>query len=97
MNELKTVEFGSGVKKIGMAAFKRCEKLSDIPGQLGFLKALPDLCQSLFQEPDFKRLKDSDQTEVLRQVRYRFSANVNQVARVCGISYAEAARMLDGE
>ena len=61
------------------------------------LKALPDLCQSLFQEPDFKRLKDSDQTEVLRQVRYRFSANVNQVARVCGISYAEAARMLDGE
>ena len=61
------------------------------------LKALPDLCQSLFQEPDFKKLKDSDQTEVLRQVRYRFSANVNQVARVCGISYAEAARMLDGE
>ncbi len=61
------------------------------------LRAVPDLCQSLFQEPDFKRLKAADQTEVLRQIRYRFSANVNQVARVCGISYAEAARMLDGE
>ena len=32
---------------------------------------------------------------MLRQLRFRFSADVNQLARVCGLSYAEAARLLD--
>lgn len=58
--------------------------------------ALPDLCQSLFQKAGFKDLSASEQAETLRQLRYRFSSNVNQVARVCGLSYAEAAKMLDG-
>lgn len=57
--------------------------------------ALPDLCQSLFQKAGFKDLSASEQAETLRQLRYRFSSNVNQVARVCGLSYAEAAKMLD--
>lgn len=33
--------------------------------------------------------------EALRQIRFRFSAGVHQAARVCGISYAEAANLLD--
>lgn len=59
------------------------------------LSALPDLLQSLFQKSDFDALSSSEQAETLRQIRFRFSAGVHQSARVCGISYAEAARLLD--
>lgn len=59
------------------------------------LNALPDLLQSLFQKSTFKSLSVKEQAEALRQIRFRFSAGVHQVARVCGISYAEAARLLD--
>lgn len=59
------------------------------------LSAIPDLLQSLFQKSDFNTLSSSEQAETLRQIRFRFSAGVHQSARVCGISYAEAARLLD--
>jgi hypothetical protein len=59
------------------------------------LGALPDLLQSLFQKPSFMSLSAIEQAETLRQIRFRFSAGVHQVARVCGISYADAARLLD--
>ena len=59
------------------------------------LAALPDLCRSLFDKENFALLNDKEQTEFCRQIRYRFSAEANQIARVCGISYAEAARILD--
>lgn len=59
------------------------------------LTALPDLCQSLFGKPSFSALPEKDRTELVRQIRFRFSANVNQVARVCGISYEEAAKRMD--
>ncbi len=57
--------------------------------------AVPDLCQSLFQKKCFEDLLEQEKTEMLRQLRYRFSAGPNQLARVCGISYAEAARLID--
>ena len=59
------------------------------------LTALPDLLQSLFHKPAFEQLSHAEQAETLRQLRYRFSANVHQLARVCGLSYADAARLLD--
>lgn len=59
------------------------------------LSALPDLCRSLFHKNTFQELAPAEQTETLRQLRYRFSSNVNQLARVCGLSYPEAARLLD--
>ena len=59
------------------------------------LGALPDLLQSLFQKPAFMSLSAIEQAETLRQIRFRFSAGVHQAARVCGISYADAARLLD--
>ena len=31
----------------------------------------------------------------MRQIRFRFSADVNQIARVCGVSYADAAKIMD--
>lgn len=59
------------------------------------LAALPDLCRSLFQKESFMRLDESEKSEFARQIRFRFSADATQIARVCGVSYAEAARLLD--
>ena len=33
--------------------------------------------------------------ECVRQIRFRFSSHVNQIARVCDLSYEEVARMMD--
>ncbi|MBQ6087224.1 MAG: transposase [Bacteroidales bacterium] len=59
------------------------------------LASLPDLCRSLFQKRSFDLLQADEQAELARQIRFRFSADPNQIARVCGISYPEAARLLD--
>lgn len=59
------------------------------------LTALPDLCRSLFGKSVWKELSEAEQAEMLRQLRFRFSCNVNQLARVAGLSYEEAARLLD--
>ena len=59
------------------------------------LAVLPDLCRSLFQKESFRHLQPEEQVELARQIRFRFSADANQIARVCGLSYAEAARLLD--
>ena len=59
------------------------------------LQALPDLFQGLFRTRCFQDLSPLDQAEALRQIRYRFSANIHQAARVCGLTYAEAARLID--
>lgn len=59
------------------------------------LAALPDLCMSLFQKKSFQQLTPDEQAEFARQIRFRFSADATQIARVCGMSYADAARLLD--
>lgn len=60
------------------------------------LAALPDLCRSLFQKEVFQQLSVEEQSEFARQIRFRFSADATQIARVCGITYAQAAHLLDG-
>lgn len=57
--------------------------------------AMPDLYRSLFGKKTFGDLNSEEKSECLRQVRYRFSADVKQLARVTGISYSEAADLLD--
>ena len=59
------------------------------------MQALPDLIRGLFHKTSFEELTHEEQAESLRQIRYRFSANVHQAARVCGLSYEDAARLLD--
>lgn len=59
------------------------------------LSVLPELCKSMFNKNSFEDLSETEQNEFVRQVRFRFSADANQIARVCGITYAEAARLLD--
>ena len=59
------------------------------------LSTLPDLCRSLFHKDSFGQLQPDEQSEFARQIRFRFSADATQIARVCGVSYADAARLLD--
>ena len=59
------------------------------------LQALPDLLRGLFRKVRLEDLNQEEKAETLRQIRYRFSVNVHQAARVCGLSYAEAARLID--
>ena len=60
------------------------------------LSASEDLCQSLFRVNRISDLGVEQKTELLRQLGRRFSADLNQICRVTGIPYEEAARMLDG-
>ena len=59
------------------------------------LAAVPDLCQSLYRRRSVKELTEEQMVELLRQLRYRFSAGANQLARVTGLSYEVAAKYLD--
>lgn len=61
------------------------------------LSVLPELCHRLFGEPSFKKLSETQKKEVLRQLRFRFSSNIHQLARITGLSYDAAARLMDSE
>lgn len=57
--------------------------------------SLPDLCQSLFRKWRVEELTDLQKGELLRQLRFRFSANINQLCRVTGIRYESATELID--
>ena len=50
---------------------------------------------SLFGKQRFEDLLPEEQTESLRQIQRRFCSNVHQIARVTGLTYEAAARMMD--
>lgn len=59
------------------------------------IAALPELCRTLFQKSSLNTLNEDQLVELLRQLRFRFSSNVNQLARITGLSYEKAAEYLD--
>ena len=59
------------------------------------LNCLPDLVRSCFHKNTFGSLNSKEQSECVKQIRYRFNSDATQIARVCGISYEDAARLLD--
>ena len=59
------------------------------------IAAIPDLCQSLFRKPSMTGLTENDQAELLKQLRFRFSSNADQLARVTGLSYNKVVELLD--
>lgn len=54
-----------------------------------------DLCVSLFRHKSINELTEGQKIEFLRQLRYRFSAEPNQLSRVTGVPYSEICRLLD--
>lgn len=78
-------------------AKKRLEADDNLPAfrDQVILAAVPDLCQSLFGKRKLSQLTRDEQVEFVRQLRFRFSAHVNQIARVCGLTYEQAAQLMD--
>ncbi len=58
------------------------------------LSSTYDLCKSLFRTNSPDLLSNEQKSELLKQLRYRFSADINQLCRVVGMSYKEAAELL---
>ena len=59
------------------------------------ISAIPDLCHSLFRKNKLSDLTPEQRIELLRQIHYRFSANINQIGRVSGLPYEEVVKQLD--
>lgn len=59
------------------------------------MAAIPDLCQSLFHSSSVSELPTESKSFLLKELRRRFSADVEQLARVTGIVRAEVIRLLD--
>lgn len=57
--------------------------------------AVPELCRSLFRKQSFTELNREEQAETFRQLRFRFSANIYQLARVTGIPYETIASLIN--
>lgn len=54
-----------------------------------------DICKSLFRKESLEELSDDELGELLRQLRFRFSADIAQLSRVTGIPYPRACRLID--
>ena len=59
------------------------------------VKSACDLCQSLFGKDHWAHLSEDEVGVLLKHLRYRFSADVAQLARVLGTSYDKIAQQLD--
>ena len=57
--------------------------------------AIPDLCQSLFGRSSVSELDTEQKTELVRQLRRRFSADIHQIVRVTSLSMDEVSLFLD--
>ena len=57
--------------------------------------AVKNLIATLFHMDSFQELVEVQQAETVRQIKYRFSCDPAQMARVLGISYDEVCRLLE--
>ena len=78
-------------------ARKRLESSESLPSfrDQTIIAAVVDLMRSMFHQDRFEDLSDEEKVEFARQVRFRFSSDAHQVARICGITYKEAAQLLN--
>lgn len=58
------------------------------------LEAAKDLAASVFHK-QFGAMSDNEKSEYLKTIRWRFSADINQICRILGMSYQEASELLD--
>lgn len=59
------------------------------------IAAVQDLCASLYRKTSVKELSGEDLVDIVWQVRRRFSADINQIARILGLSYSEVISLLE--
>lgn len=83
-----------------MSSSKSKQKMDEEPEVPAFrdqyvIAGIADICTSLFRKNGIRELNEGEMTELLRQLRYRFSCNIHQLARVAGLSYEEVVSRLD--
>ena len=61
------------------------------------LAGITDICTTLFHKNSMKELNMSEKTELLRQLKYRFTCNIHQLARITGNTYEQVVQLLDCE
>ena len=59
------------------------------------ISAAEDICRTLFSTDSIEALSEDQKTDLIQQLRFRFSADVAQLCRVIGSSYEKASKMLD--
>jgi REP element-mobilizing transposase RayT len=59
------------------------------------LQAMNNLCISLFRNKGLNGLNETQTAELLKQLRYRFSSDPNQLARVAGLPYETVCALLE--
>lgn len=57
--------------------------------------AINSLCASLYRKTDFKELDQQQAINLFKQIRYRFSADIHQIARVTGASLEFIEKSID--
>lgn len=57
-------------------------------------EAAKDLAYSLFHK-QFIAMSDEEKSDYLKDLRWRFSADINQICRVLEIPYEEASKLMD--
>lgn len=80
-----------------LASSSKARRVNEAPSfsdQL-ILSAIRDLSISLFRKSGFAELDEPQSAELMRQLRYRFSADPNQLARITGLSYARTCELLE--
>lgn len=55
---------------------------------------LTDLCHNLFNDKTLSQLVPEEQAELVRQIKFRFSSGVDQIARVTGFAPEDVIRFL---
>ena len=75
----------------------KAKRLHEVPSFSDLLinTAIKDLCISLFRKGQISELSTDQLRELLKQIRYRFSADPAQIARVAGITYETVCLHLD--
>ena len=59
------------------------------------LAATPDLIRSLFRKDSWEELSREQKGELLKQLRFRFSADIAQLSRILEIPYKEAVELME--
>ena len=59
------------------------------------LSVIPDLCKSIFQKNRLEDLSKEELGKLLKEIRYRFSAEPKQIARVTCLPYETVSSLLD--
>lgn len=57
--------------------------------------AIHEMCRTMFRKRDIHELSAEELSVMIREIRRRFSADANQIARLVEIPYSEVVRMLE--